>query len=249
MMSDHTFATVVRQVRELGVSRIRVTGNGEPTLHPKFASMIIELARACAYLQVVTNAQHLNEDMVRAILTAPVRMLEVSVDSKEKEGYERSRIGGHFETLLGNLRSLRILRDELKAPTVVNVRAMIRPSQRAEEHDIRHFWRAYSDTVMPQYVVDLTKGADRDVFGTRQRLDHPRCTLPFKGLGVHWNGIVPLCSNSTLQTGRPDGLVIGNVHETPLEELWRHPLMVQYRIGHRKRDTERTTICGGCPAQ
>src|SRR5690242_19696298 len=42
-MSQETFALLVKQIMDFGIHRVRVVGNGEPTLHPKFPTIIREL--------------------------------------------------------------------------------------------------------------------------------------------------------------------------------------------------------------
>jgi len=151
-MDDSTFTVLINQLKEFPIPRLRIVGNGEPTLHPNFCAMVKRLGTACSYLQMVTNAQRLTESVVRAFLSAPVRLLEISADSLNKDGYERSRIGGNFERLVRNLNLISSMKRALNSPTVVNIRAMIRPSERRSERDILRFWSQYADTVMPQYL-------------------------------------------------------------------------------------------------
>src|SRR2546423_6980087 len=246
-MTQETFDLLVQQIREFGLKRVRVVGNGESSLHPKFCEMIRELGRACTYLTMVTNGQRLRDNTMRAILEAPVRLLEISADSDEKDGYEHIRIGGKFERLLSNLSRLRELKQELGAPTLVNIRAMIRPSQLPRQAEILKFWSSYADTVIPQYLHDYTQGVFPDAFPHRQDEGLiPRCSLPSKAMIVHYNGTVPLCELSQRQTGMPDGLIVGDIHKTTLKEIWNSPLFRQYREGHRKRDGVLTPICKGC---
>jgi len=247
MMDEHTFDLLNRQITDFGLARIRVVGNGESTLHPRFSEMIRALARSCRYLNVVTNGQRLNEQIARAILEAPVRLLEISADSDAREGYERSRIGGDFVRLLSNLAMLMTLKRELRSPTLIIVRAMIRPSDRGREREILAFWSTHADTAMPQYLHDYTHGNDADVFPHRQQEGAiPRCSLPTKAMIVHWNGKVPLCELSQQQTGIPEGLIAGDIHWQSLKEIWGSPLFAQYRRGHRTRAAELTPICRGC---
>ena len=205
-MSDETFEVLLHQIKEFDLHRVRIVGNGESTLHPNFAAMVQRLAECCSYLQVVTNGHYLNAQKIGSLLRAPVRLLEVSVDSDNRQGYEGSRIGGNFDRLLTNLRLLKEMRQKLGGPTVVNIRVMIRPSQMTRESEIRNFWSSYADTVMPQYVHDYTRGMDPDVFPHYQVSGLiPRCSVPSKAMTLHWNGTIPLCELSQRQTGMPDG--------------------------------------------
>ncbi len=247
MMSADTFELLLQRLNELPIARLRVVGNGEPTLHPNFSRMIRRLARNAPYLQLVTNGQRLTPEFAEAILTAPVRLLEISADASDKSGYERSRVGGKFERLTDGLKLIMRMKRELGAPTLVNIRAMIRPSQREHEANILRFWSAFADTVMPQYVHDYTQGLDSDVFAHRPpRALIPRCALPANDMIMHFDGSVPLCELSQRQTDIPGGLIVGNIHEQDLSSIWNAPLMRQYRLGHQKRRHELTPICAGC---
>ena len=247
MLDDETFGLLVEQILEFDLARVCVVGNGEPTLHPKFGEMIRVLGKSCSYLNLVTNAHQLSEESALAILEAPVRLLEISVDSDNKEAYELSRKRGNFERLVENIAHLRATRDRIHAPAVLAIRVMIRPSERPREREILAFWGEKADVAIPQYVHDYTHGNDADVFDHTQSAGAiPRCSLPTKAMIVHWNGRVPVCELSQQQTGIPEGLIAGDVHTSTLQEIWNSPLFVQYREGHRKRLAELTPICHGC---
>ena len=80
-------------------------------------------------------------------------MLEISVDASDKASYEASRIGGKFERLIDNLTLLRHERDERTAPTIINLRLMLRPSDLDRQQELKQFWHQYADTVMFQHLV------------------------------------------------------------------------------------------------
>jgi len=103
-MQRETFERFLEGIKQLRVSRVNVVGNGESTLHPEFTSFIRELGRSVPYVLVLTNGQWKRpKDIINAVLEAPVSVVGVSVDGGDKEGYEKSRLGGHFERLLENL--------------------------------------------------------------------------------------------------------------------------------------------------
>lgn len=154
IMNEDVFTALVQQIKTLGVGRVRIVGNGEATLHPRFNEMIRRLAQACEYLTIVTNGQRLDLETITNMLLAPVRLIEVSVDSNCKDQYERMRVGGSFDKLLTNLVLLKQTRNKMNAPALINVRAMIHPSERVNESNILEFWRPFGDTVIPQYLED-----------------------------------------------------------------------------------------------
>ena len=248
-MSREILARTVEGIKRLGVSRVRVVGEGESTLHPDFALFMGELGAAAPFVSIVTNCQWKHpQHTIDALLAAPTRLIEISVDSANKAGYEQSRPGGRFENLIENLQLLKAAKQKTGSKTLTNIRLMVRPSERPLEKQLTAFWRKYADTVMPQplverkdqpYVDDLYKPAQFD------DQSYPKCSLPFKELIVNWNGDMPLCGFSVQQVGAP-GLVVGNVMTKPLDQLWNEEVMRQYREGHCQRDPAKMAICKGC---
>lgn len=248
MMNEDVFTALLQQIRTLGVDRVRIVGNGEATLHPRFNDMIRRLAQVSRYLTIVTNGQRLELETITNMLRA-FRLIEVSVDSNCKEKYEGMRVGGSFDKLLDNLVLLKQTRNKMNAPALINVRAMIHPSERANESDILEFWRPFGDTVIPQYLQSeglAGKVPTDDLFLHSLPERYPHCTLPLKAMGVMWNGNVPLCDFSEKQMHKPNGLLLGNITEDSLQNLWDHKIMRQYRQGHRDRDVSKIPICQGC---
>lgn len=70
--------------------------------------------------------------------------------------------------------------------------------------------------------------------------NHERCALPFREISVRWDGNVALCCNDWRGQFK-----LGNIHRTPLAELWQHPAMQAARrhLYAARRDFH---PCQGC---
>jgi MoaA/NifB/PqqE/SkfB family radical SAM enzyme len=248
-MSEAIFEKVLNDLKSLRPNRIQLVGNGESTLHPAFGEYIARLATTGSYISLVTNAQWHNLRIAQAILKAPVDLLEVSVDAGGKKQYETSRVNASYERLLSNLEFLKNERNRMKSKTRINIRLMIRPSQRNHVADEFKFWHRYGDRVMPQYVTKINNiDYQEDVFLPIQNCTEafPKCSLPFKHMEIKYTGQVLMCYYSFFQMG-PPGLEIGNVTDSSIAELWNSPVMKEYREAHRKRNYQQMPICRGCP--
>ncbi len=185
---------------------------------------------------VLTNGQWKRpKDIINAVLEAPVSVVGVSVDGGDKEGYEKSRLGGHFERLLENLTLLSTSKRTLRSHTMTYICLMLRPSERAVEKELMAFWSNYADIVMPQYLqVRRHLVYKEDVYMPVEfdSQSYPKCSLPFKALDVNWNGDVPLCSYSAQQIGAP-GLILGNVMTDMLGDIWNGNVMSQRLSGNK----------------
>ncbi len=246
-MSDITFYHLMEGIKDLGVSRAHISGNGEPTLHPKFANIIVQLAQSVKYLSVVTNGQWDDNDISLALLTAPVDLIEISVDGCDQESYERSRVGAKFDRLLNNLSSLK--QKGKKHCSLIHARLMVRPSDEPHKKKMVSFWKHYADVVSANPVIKEDQvNDDEDVYLLWQfeKRSYPnRCAKLFRDINVFWDGRVPLCGSLEHRTGVPNP-ILGNVNTHSLKRLWNTPLMRQYRQGHRYRDYDKIPCCIGC---
>jgi len=242
-MQPATFNRMLQQITETRIGWVSIVGNGEPTLHRHFPEWIRQIARATKFVELTTNLQRADERLLRSIVEAPVNLVHVSVDGASKEEYERMRVGGHFERLLRNLRALKRLKEQTQSPALVDVRVLLLPAQREHEARILEFWRDFADVVSKQYVVNFDHGSQG--YDSTYK-PNARCTLPFKILDVNWDGNVPMCTYSRMQTGNPQGLTLGNINQQTIAQMWNGPIIQQYRDGHRYQREELVPMCKGC---
>lgn len=248
-MGMSLFKKVIDDLKEIKCNRIQLVGNGESTLHPQFGEIINELAKTKRYISIVTNGQWIKKDIAKLLVTAPVDLVEISVDAGGKEMYEKSRINGDYDKLINNLTQLKSLRNELKSKTIINIRLMVRPSQLKNYYTELQNWKQYADRVMPQYLTKVNNTAyEDDLFTPVQSVNKafPKCSMPFKHIEIKWTGEVLMCYYTQHQIGAP-GLVIGNVKDKTIYELWNCQIMKQYREAHRKRIENNMEVCKGCP--
>lgn len=250
-MQENVFENAVSGIKRLGIKRVRVVGNGEPTLHPKFKEYIARLSESTPYLQTLSNGQWKEpERIIDALLVAPVKLIEVTVEGMDAARYESSCNGGSFELLLKNLKMLKREKEKRRSNAVTNLRLMIRPSDKPRLHELKRFWNDYCDTVMPQkLMVQRMVDNTGDLFMPVQLEDqtYPVCALPFNAMGVNWCGDIPLCYNSLVQYG-PPGLMLGNLSVDRLEEVWNGEILNQYRRAHHRRIENEMPLCRGCTA-
>lgn len=249
MMSNNVFKKIISDLSEIRTNRIQIVGNGESTLHPNFGNYVSQLAKSGKYISLVTNGQWIRNSIAHEICNAPIDLVEFSIDAGGKEGYEKSRLNGNYETLLTNVIFLKQLIKRLKRRTIINVRVMIRPSQMLLFEKEKKNWEKYADRVMPQYVTKINNmDYNEDIFIPKQdnKKIYPKCSMPFKHIEVKWNGDILMCYYTVYQIGCP-GLKIGNILEQSLLKLWNCQIMRDYREGHRYRKEAKMQVCCGCP--
>ncbi|MBR2692329.1 MAG: radical SAM protein [Aquamicrobium sp.] len=246
-MTIETFNRVRDDIQQFKIKRVRI-GGGEPTLHPQFADFASQLARASPWVSIVSNGQWRSEEIPRALLSAPLNLIEVSVDVGGKQGYERLRVRGSFDRLVSNLSRLKELRQELGSPSKINIRLMVGPADDTPSINREvSFWRQFADTVMIQRLMQLPEiPLVANVFHSPQQREdlYPKCSLPLKHMIVHFDGVVPLCGAS-YSAGGEKRAILGDISRQSLGYLWLKA-MQPYRDAHRSRRFGGIKACKGC---
>jgi MoaA/NifB/PqqE/SkfB family radical SAM enzyme len=248
LMKKETFDTLVSHLKKTKVDRICM-GGGEATLHPKFPYFAAELNKVTKLLTIVTNGHWKTDEIIEA-LVKNIDFIEISVEAGGKENFEKLRVGSNFELITENLKKLKKLRDETDAKARINLRLMVRPSQRGRiEKDSLDFWSKYADSIMPQYILKIEGVPEIDDLYIPKQMksnEYPKCSLPFRNIQIRAGGQVPICqiSGSTLDPSKK--VIAGNILTEDLNEIWQGETFSDFRHAHRKREFEKAGICQGC---
>lgn len=102
--------TIEASLREYGpVVNLHLGGIGEPFLHPEMEGMLGDLRDAAAAgrrfqeVNLWTDARHLNDRLIRAVLEAGVSSLMISLDAVDPDLYAKIRPGARYDEARGNL--------------------------------------------------------------------------------------------------------------------------------------------------
>jgi MoaA/NifB/PqqE/SkfB family radical SAM enzyme len=90
---------------------VTIMGNGEPFLHPNIFEFIEICQSKNAMINLVTNGTLLNREKAVELLKYPnIRSITFSIDGVG-DNYNRIRVNGNFQTVVGNLMELSWLRE------------------------------------------------------------------------------------------------------------------------------------------
>ncbi len=110
MMSMDTFKKCIDEL-EGNVEAITFASRGEPTLNKNFEEMMEYSNGKFLGLKINTNASMLTEKMAHTLLSSDLQTIVFSIDSKDKDAYEKIRINGKFEKVVANLERFNHIRN------------------------------------------------------------------------------------------------------------------------------------------
>lgn len=220
------YKKVLAEAKSYNCPSISFHNNDEPLLLSDLETRI-KLAKEAGFLDVilVTNATLLTRERAGALLKSGITKMNFSLDSWNPAGYAQVRIGGDFNTVLGNVEYF--LAEKKKANQrlpVTRATSVLSKFTRKDMDKFREFWGKRVDVVEFQ-DFQAVKGYTESLKpeGAVVNKDFV-CNAPWQQVVIRANGdVLPCCSFYG------SGLVIGNIKDRSIYELWHSEQMEQIR--------------------
>lgn len=259
VMSEKVFERVMAELRA-HASTVRVAvlyHGGEPLLNKRFPAMIREVKSVgVPFIKTVTNAMLLTEAAAAEIVDSGLDSIEISVDEETPELSDFIRVNSEYAVIVANVKRLIDLKRSRGSakPRVTLCQTMFVEPGRFKPGDepkpapglMREFEGAYQGEVdfkvtwayrWPHMTID------EKVYGTQKdpsdAFDKDHCDHVVNTLTIRANGdVVPCCYDLTSR------LVMGNVLEKSLDDIWNGEPYLRLRRGIKERSYE--SICKDC---
>jgi radical SAM protein with 4Fe4S-binding SPASM domain len=240
-MSENTFKIIADQCGQHH-TWIRLSGGGEPMLHPKILELIEYAKKAGAKIGLITNGSKFNEKNSRALLKANVDMVEFSVDAADKDTYAKVRKGLNWQTLVRNVKRMVRLRDELKSKTKIIASCVNQAGVDIEKAE--KFWRPIVDNFQKRKyltwgITNPLYSADKTPYLSPEQLIP--CPFIFERLNIDSRGQVMVCGFDIAAKTN-----LGNVHKKSIKAIWHGKDFEYYRKIHLARRGNEIELCKNC---
>jgi radical SAM protein with 4Fe4S-binding SPASM domain len=241
-MSEETFKIIADQCGEYG-AYIRISGGGEPMLHPQAVPLMQYAKNKGAKVGLITNGSRFNEENTSALLQAGVDMIEFSVDAGDEDTYNIVRPGLDWNVLVNNVVRMRKMRNELKSQT--RIIASIINQQGVDVEQAEKFWTDKVDTIQKRKFLtwgmgDPDKSADPTPYLEPEK--KIPCPFIFERLNIDSRGNVMVCGYDIAANTN-----LGNIHEKSIKEIWHGNEFDYYRRMHLEGQGDLIDMCKECP--
>lgn len=244
-MSWDTFRIIANECGKYN-SYIRITGGGEPLLHPMMMDMVEYAKNEGAGIGLITNGSLLTTDKAVRLLHFETDAIELSVDAADKETYSKVRVGLDFDKLVQNATYLRKKRDAMKSKTKLIASIINQKALEGKLDDAVAFWKNIVDEVQVRKyltwgITDPDKSADATPYmpDLAQRVP---CPFPFERLNIDSRGKIEFCGYDIV--GKTN---FGNVNEVSIKSVWNGKRFNEWRDLLLKGKYEDIEICKECP--
>lgn len=220
---------------------VNLAHRGESLLFPQIGEAILYAKSKGLFTRLHTNGSLLSEEMSRKILDSGLDRLSFSFDGFDKDTYERTRVGGHFESTLQNIiRFLEIKKDN-KSKTPNTSIEVINFTSGTDQPTKKEFKAKFINLPLDSFVVKDLHNWAGETAKEHTSQHYSVCTFPWNALVIFWDGHVLPCSQDFFGS-----YVLGNVKESPLKDIWNNTRMKQLRKKLSKKDIADLKACSQC---
>ncbi|UTD29099.1 radical SAM/SPASM domain-containing protein [Bradyrhizobium sp. WD16] len=245
-MSEAIFKKIADESGPHG-AYLRISGGGEPMLHPKAAELLVHAKSRGCKIGLITNGSKFDEENSRALLAAGVDMIEFSVDACDVETYNRVRKGLDWDNLNEAVERMLRLRAELKSTSKIVCSAV---HQKGVDIDaVEGYWvkgKGLDYIIKRKFLtwganteLDSALSADPTAYLTAGETP---CPFIFERLNIDSRGNVMVCGYDISANTR-----MGNVTTESIGEIWHGPGFKFYRDKHLAGKGNDVPLCRGCP--
>jgi len=242
-MPPEIFKKIARECGEFG-SLLRLTGGGEPLLHPQVIELIKYAKSVNARVGLITNGSLLTPDKVNRMLNVGIDAIDISADAADGETYAKIRVGLKFDKLVRNVRYLAKKRDAIRGNTKI-IASIINQKVIAGKLDsIVAFWNGIVDNVqVRKYLTWDDKYASESGDTIPFITNRVPCPYPFERVEIDSRGKVLLCSHDV--AGETN---MGNVMDESLSSIWKGEKFNLYRKLLLEGRYDEIGVCSKCSA-
>lgn len=231
-------------------SFIRITGGGEPMMHPYGMTKLIEYAmNAGARVYLNTNGSLFKQDDIDRLLACNVDNIEVSVDCADKETYGIVRKGLDWDTTLASLRYMIDQRNKTRSKTTIEVSVINQEIVSGSIPEIEKFWYDFGvdNVIVRKFLTwgsstNIDPNSSADPFAYLDRDSGVPCPYPFHRLNIDSRGKVEVCGFDIM--GRTN---MGSVQEATIRDIWRGTMFNWWREKHKAGQGGDIPLCAECP--
>lgn len=213
---------------------------GEPLLH-KDILQIIKYAHDLGIKRIIlsTNGVLLDEQMSENLFKAGLSDIYINADALTKEIYEDIRCGAEYETVYRNIFNCINMRNKVNKNAKIIISFNIFEKNRREEREFIKLWLPLVNRIDINNMLIRNK----TVLSRINSLKRPLCKDLFKYMVVLANGDAVPCYHDY-----ECKLIMGNVLEASLKEVWEGEKYNELRILHLQGGFDEVNPCRECYA-
>jgi len=239
---------------------------GEPLLNPDFVEMIRYAKQVIPGVRIVTSTNlNINDDLLlEKLIRSGADEIIISCDGISQESYSKYRVGGDFDLVMRNIKTLLHFRDQFKSKVHLvwnfivfkhneNEVGRAKEAARSMGIDLRigkmrtsmkeEILRPHAESIQKykNWIPDNPEYSAYDLNKGETKIKIKSCRKPWAEMSINWNGdVFPCCAVYG------DEYRLGSIKSAAIREVWNS---APYKLARQEvlnRGCKVVTICGIC---
>lgn len=249
MMDLDLFKKIIDQIKMFGkkLKVLNFAGHGEPLLNDNLPKMIAYAKKKdiANKIELVTNANSLTNEKSDALIEAGLDSLRISIQGMDREKYyEISKVDIDYEIFLNQIKYFY----EKKRACNVYIKIIDVSLRDGEEAIFYKTFGSMCDRIAIEYMVPTARSVNyeklnHNYYETQQGYDVKEvmsCPYPFYMMIIEPNGNIRTCCSTKFP------ILIGNIRENSLLEVWNGKRMMEFRKLHLNEGKKSHNVCNSC---
>lgn len=211
-----TLQKIINEAKKNNLPSINLGMGAEMFLH-KDIKKVIKMVKEAGIQDIFlsTNAALLNDELIELIVKSKITRVKISLDAATLETYKKIRRGSDLKKVEDNIDKIIACRKKYNSPLpLIRLSFIVMDSNFKEIPQFINKWKDRVDYIDFQRCFDFSY-IDKEAKIDPKALRNSFCSGPFYSLSIWANGdVTAFCSFYDLK------LIVGNVHEESLEEIW-----------------------------
>lgn len=228
---------------EKGALALKLNYINEPLINFDELMEVAKYAKKIGFLDIyfTSNGTLLNEQKSRKIIESKLfSRIQISIDAKDSETYNKIRIGGNYQKVVENIDNFMKLRSKSKSKfPYLRVNFLSLPENRNQESEFNSFWTERVDAVAVQRSV-LKPDSEREN-SSDYVLKKRFCPNPFRQLVIRADmTVLPCCSFWGCN------IPLGKYKDNLKQEFFDSRFIKNIRNSFLDSDKELHSACSSC---
>ena len=251
-MDAHVFYKIIDELKEYGTP-LRFIRWGEPFTHPDIIPFLEATAKAGLLTHANTNGSKFDDEILQALIDIPLNVLKFSFQGVDRDSYAAMRNIDFYEDLIATIHRLAEIRGDKPYPliqiatTITDETPEMVAAFKAEMSKVADMVDVGTTTF--DYInLDEVRLRPHEVEMLRNLMEkdslakiHPECPEVFDKLSINWDGSVSACCADS-----DNLMIIGNVADQSLIEIWNSDKLNEYRVMLADMRHDDLPLCANC---
>jgi radical SAM protein with 4Fe4S-binding SPASM domain len=234
-MDIKLFKKVIDEAVKEKCQAITMASRGEPLLHSNIEEILKYTKGKFFDIKLNTNATRLDEKKCHIILQNGVTELVFSVDSADKEQYEKIRRNAKFEKVVENIKRFHEIRKEYP-DSMCKTRISGVKYDGLDVEKFVSFWEEIVDNVAYIKMQNRWDTYQNSILNMQSN-----CEMLWQRIYIWFDGVVNPCDYDYKSSLSP-----GNVNDSSIKEIWQGKKMSELRRIHQNKLRKNITPCDRC---